>query len=348
MSEPIIPGEVLISRSDDYEPIPPPDYLGRMYKVGKYTLAYVVAITGYNVAQYIDTFYFDGRRDDIEMIEDAERCAPFSYVRVEAGSGRAIAPQGFTPKQAEETVTSEQEYSDVHSAVDNLEPDGLRPHKFIEQLLDINSHEFDSFTSSYSGADVHLYTDTDRPLFKVNREIIDELMHASLNESLTFDHITVSQFMECARDQILLSHGGSLLEGERVNLYIASTPGVCWSNGHIQNFPEDSDVSYREFCDSSGATMKDLSFDIIPGILSYEQTWIAVMTHNYDINMAEQHISKNLMHEPIHLWQQALGLPFKYHPNERLADFIEYQVKSQLYPDGFPVAVQYFQAVEEG
>lgn len=313
----------------------------RAIKFGKCALAYTTFIGSYNAIQYIDTFYFEGNRDDIEMIEDATLCEPFDYVETEISTGLPIAPKGFTPKQAEQTLTTERKYAEVRSAARHLKPAGVFPHKFLEQFVSINRHEFDSFTSIYSGANIHLYSDTDDAFSQVDKAAIDELVHSSLDENLTFDHITVSQFMECARDQILLSRGGSLLKDHRINLYIASQPGVCWSNGHIQTLPQDPEVTYRDFCDSVGATVKDLKFDFIPGILAYEQTWLTVMSSRHDPVDAQSQVSRGILHEPIHLWQQALGLPFKYDPNERLADYIEAKVRLQRYDNDLPVAVQY-------
>lgn len=342
------PPEAISDSFASPESLPPARRFPRARKFGKrlligtgVTIGYTISIGAYNAVQYYDLFENQGGRDDIDMIEDAEHCAPFDYVETEPQTGLPIAPAGFTFEQAKNTIAVEKQHAHVRSAAERLKPAGFNLLRFVEQFARANLHEFDSFTSAYSGAEIHLHSNIRNPSVEADTALLDELFHSTLDERITYDHITVGQFMECARENILLSRGGDMLKGVRINLYIHGTPGVCFSNGHLQEYPTTGNVTYLSFCDSSAGTLKDLWIDIVPGILTYEQTWSAVTTHHHDIDKANRSINRFILHEPAHLWMQSLGLPFKVHPNERLADHIEQQVTRQLYPKGIPLAVTY-------
>lgn len=337
MAEQVIIGDPLLrSPESDFEPISP-----KIRKFGAYMLAYTVFVTAYNGFQFGYTLGIEGRRDDIEMIEDAAKCPPFDYVNTDLATGRPIVPQGFTLEQAIATTTTENDFADVKSAADNVEPRKFNLFASINELLGFDDTEFASFTSEYSGADFHLYSDREDPFESVDTEVIDELIHASLDDTIVYDHITVNQFMEYARDNILLSHGGHMLDGERINIYLHSQPEYCWSNGTVQKFPTGTGTTFKEFCDSRGASYKDVTISIIPGILQYEHTWMAVMTHRSLDGKANEKLNEGLLHEFVHIVQQYLGLPFKYNPNERHADYVEEETIETLYPDGLPLGIKF-------
>lgn len=294
-----------------------------------------------NYAYYYHTINVDA--DDGSMISDIDGCDEFPKIEY---SKLAFGPQletGFTTKQVEDTIQVEEDQSRKSSAATKFKPMKFNAPDFVRDWYGIRKNELFSFESAYTGLDVHIYSDSEENPFKTNdidktKQQIDTLMNSSLSEDVNFGHVTVQGYAECLRERFVDIDGPRELENERLNIYIPSKPGVCVVNGVVQEFPRDS--TYDDFCDSIAYTYKDVRARAWP-FYEFKESWMVLMSYHDNPTEVDSQLSRLLIHEPTHYFMQAAGMPFQYHPNERLGDHIEKETIKQLYPDGIPVSLEY-------
>jgi hypothetical protein len=332
--------------------IEPVNYTGEMpdspEKNRKWLKRTMLAAVGYLAFVAVDnaTFYYETARvsaDDQTMLYDIEGCEPFPAV-AEEGKHDEVTFKGepLTEAEKQALLDIEFEFKGTESAAKNFERSKFNPLDFILDWVEIHKHEKLAFTSEISGLDVHIYSDTDKNPFVIEDKsetigAIDELIHSSLDESVEYSHVGVDAYVDCLRERFIDEDGPRELEDERLNIYVPSKPGVCFSNGLVQEFPDDA--TYGEFCDSVGAT-KEIRIAIRP-FYEYRRNWMVIMTTSKSPEVAEYKLSKILVHEPTHFLMETAGMPFRITENERLAEYIEQQVITQIYHDDIPLSLAY-------
>jgi hypothetical protein len=307
----------------------------------------ILAGVGYLAFVSVDNakFYYDTTRvsaDDNRMLYDIDGCDPFpdNEAGKDTDTGDSSNTLTATEKQAIENI--EFEFKDTKSAARNFEPHKFNPAKFVLDWVEIHKNEQLAFTSEISGLNVYLYSDTKNYPFQIEDKqetitTLDELIHSSLDTRVNYEHLGVAAYIDCLRHRYINPEGPRELEDKRLNVYVPSRPGVCFSNGLVQDFPDGA--IYREFCDSIGAT-KDIRLAVRP-FYEYRQNWMVLMTNDKTPTAAEHELSELFVHEPTHFLMETAGMPFRYDENEALADYLEQQVLDQLYSEHLPVSLSY-------
>lgn len=304
------------------------------------TVGYLAFVSVDNAAFYYDTARLNA--DDGHMLYDIDGCEPFPdpiHNPVKTVGDNKV---DLTPAEIEEIEAVEFEFIESKSAATNFKPEKFNAVDFIKDWVEIHRHEQLTFTSEISGLDVHLYTDVEENPFDLTDKaetisVMDELIHISLDERIEYSHAGIAAYVDCLQYKYLDPEGPRELEEESLHIYVPSKPGVCFSNGLVQDLP--ADVAYKPFCNSVGAT-KDVRITAWP-FYEYRRDWMVLMASRSEKHNAEYKISKMFIHEPTHFLMETAGMPFRYHENERLALYLENEVIKQLYPDGLPASLKY-------
>ena len=347
MSELITKTQTFLHRT----PIEPVNYTGEVAdnpeKNRKWLKRFMVAAVGYIAFVAVDnaTFYYETTRvsaDDPSMLYDIDGCDPFPKVVKENDNNLKANYKKLTEAEIQAMLNVELDFKDTTSAARNFEPLKFNPLEFTLDWVEIHKHEQLNFISDISGLEVHLYSDTEDNPFIIEDEtetvdVIDELIHSSLDERVSYKHAGVEAYVDCLRERFIDMSGPRELEGQRLDVYVPSTPGVCFSNGLVQEFPEGA--IYKEFCDSVGAT-KDIRITVRP-IYEYRRNWMAIMTTNKESDVVDVKLSRMFVHEPTHFLMETAGMPFRLDKNESLAQHLEHEVINQLYSDGLPTSLSY-------
>ncbi len=296
----------------------------------------MLAAVGYLAFVAVDNaaFYYETAgvsADTGTILYDIEGCEPFP---------NAEEIQNDEKKKATNNV--EKEFNSKVSAASKFELFKFNPVEFTLDWFEIHTSEQFSFTSEISGLEIHVYSDTDQNPFKIedieeSMGVIDELIHSSLDERLVYEHVGVAAYVDCLRKRFIDADGPRELVDERLNIYVPSKPGVCFSDGLVKELPKDK--TSKEFCDSIGGT-KEIRFSVWP-FYEYRHNWMVLMTTSTDPETAEYRLSKKLGHESDHFLMEESGMHFDYDGNEGLAQYQEREVMDQLYAEDIPVSFAY-------